>query len=166
MDAAAAKQLYEQYGFLIFRTCKRLLHSEEDAQDALQAVFLKLLEEYHSIRNPQRMVPWIFKTAKHHCFNMLRFNKKFSGAPPIDEIPGDDRRAEAFEAREILKIIFKGHSKKVQEAVYYTYIEHFDQREIQKITGQSPATIRRNLSRFKKSLPATQQRMALDYGKP
>jgi RNA polymerase sigma-70 factor (ECF subfamily) len=165
MNSVPAKQLYEQYGFLIFRTCMRILHSEDDAKDALQTVFLKLLEEYSFIRDQQRVVPWILKAAKNHCFNVLRYNKKFLQSADVEDIPCSADNGKGFEEREIIGLILKQHSKKVREAVYYTYIEQFDQREIQKLTGQSPATVRRNLLRFKRSLQSLKKRWALPYGK-
>ncbi len=157
----AAKTLYEQYGFLIYRTCLRILCSEHDAKDALQTVFCKLLEQYDSIRDKERMVPWIFNAAKNHCYNVIRFNKKFLDKIESDEIGTTDGADEKISAREIIRIAFKNTDAKIRDAVYYTYVEQFDQKEIQKLTGQSPATIRRNLKRFKDSLPAIRKRLEL-----
>ncbi len=50
----------------------------------------------------------------------------------------------------------------MQNAVYYTYIENLNQREIQKITGQAPATIRRNLKKFKESIPYLKKRFEIE----
>lgn len=161
MDGVPAKQLYEQYGFLIYRTCLRILHSEDDAKDALQSVFVKLLESYSAMSDPGRVVPWIFTAAKNHCFNMLRYQKKFAQAVEMDELPSSEDCGKLIESRDIIRLIFKNHTKRVRDAVYYTYVEHFNQREIQKLTGQSPATIRRNLSKFKKSLSSLGKKLAI-----
>jgi RNA polymerase sigma factor (sigma-70 family) len=161
MDYVPAKQLYEKYGYLIYRTCLRILHSEDDANDALQTVFLKLLEEYGTIKDPQRIIPWIFKAAKNHCFNMLRYEKKFARSIDGETLQSSENIEEKTESRELISLIFKNHNKKVRDAVYYTYVEQFDQKEIQKLTGQSPATIRRNLNRFKKSVSLIVKQLAL-----
>lgn len=159
MDAVPAKELYEKYGFLIYRTCVHILHSEDDAKDALQTVFLKLLECHGSIRDPERVVPWIFNAAKNHCFNLLRYQKKFNNAAKVQDIEYVDRFDERISDKEIIRLIFKNQGKKVRDAVYYTYIEDFDQREIRTLTGQSPATIRRNLHRFKKSISSIKKKL-------
>jgi RNA polymerase sigma factor (sigma-70 family) len=156
-----AEQLYRQYGFLIHRTCLRILGSDDDAADAVQAVFLKLLGRYESIRDKEKVVPWIFNTAKNHCFNLLRYNKKFLGSPDAGETATTDRFDDTLSAREIIRLVFQNHSTNVRDAVYYTYVEQFDQQEIGKLTGQSPATIRRNLKRFKDSLPWIRKRLEL-----
>lgn len=159
MDAAPAKELYEKYGFLIYRTCMNILHSEDDAKDALQSVFLKLLECYGAIREPEKVVSWIFNTAKNHCFNQLRYRKKFLNAQEAQDTEYVDGFDERISNREIIRLIFKHHGNRVRDAVYYTYVEKFDQQEIRKLTGQSPATIRRNLHRFKKSLSSIKKRL-------
>jgi RNA polymerase sigma-70 factor (ECF subfamily) len=156
-----AEKLYGQYGFLIHRTCLRILGSEDDAKDAVQTVFLKLLGQYAAIRDKEKVVPWIFNAAKNHCFNQLRYNKKFAGAHDADETPDVDGFDEKISARELIRLVFRNHGKRVRDAVYYTYVEQFDQREIQKLTGQSPATTRRNLKRFRDSLPSIRKRLDL-----
>jgi DNA-directed RNA polymerase specialized sigma24 family protein len=62
--------------------------------------------------------------------------------------------------KELIRLIFQNQGKKVRDAVYFTYVEGFDQQEIRRLTGQSPATIRRNLHRFKKSLSSIKKRLS------
>jgi DNA-directed RNA polymerase specialized sigma24 family protein len=93
---------------------------------------------------------------------MLRYQKRFIRTVDADDLPASaDNFGKTVEAREIIKLVFKAQGKRVRDAAYYTYVEEFDQREIQKITGQSPATIRRNLSRFKKSLASLGKKLAM-----
>jgi RNA polymerase sigma-70 factor (ECF subfamily) len=161
-DTVSAETLYRQYGFLINRICLKILGSPEDARDALQTVFLKLLEQFETIHDKEKVVPWIFTAAKNHCYNVLRYNKKFSNSQEGDETAAKgDSSDELVSAKEIIRLAFRDHSSKVRDAVYFTYAEEFDQREIRKLTGQSPATIRRNLKRFKESLPSIRKRLGL-----
>jgi DNA-directed RNA polymerase specialized sigma24 family protein len=93
---------------------------------------------------------------------VLRYNKKFFNSQAGDETAApDDSSENKASAKEIIMLAFRDHPKKVRDAVYYTYAEAFDQQEIQKLTGQSPATIRRNLKRFKESLPSIRKRLGL-----
>jgi RNA polymerase sigma factor (sigma-70 family) len=160
-EPVPAKELYEKYGFLIFRTCRGILCSEDDAKDAMQAVFLKLLEQYAGIKDKERAVAWIFKTAKHYCFNILRANKKFLDPIEPDTMAASEDEGASFDRRDLIKLIFANKNDKVKDAVYYTYVEEFDQREINKITGQSPATIRRNLKKFRDSIPGIKKRLGI-----
>lgn len=160
-DSVVTNDLYKRYGFIIYRTCLKILLSEEDAKDALQTVFMKLLEQYDRIRDKERIVPWIFNAAKNHCYNVLRYNKKFIGAIDADLTAGKERVDERVADKELVRLAFRNHKKEVRDVVYYTYAEEFDQEEIKRVTGQSPATIRRNLKRFRDSIPGIKKRLDL-----
>ena len=160
-DRAFARELYDEYGFLVYRTCRAILGSDDDAKDALQAVFLKLMEHYTAIIDREKIIPWIFTVAKNHCFNVLRLRKKFAGSRDADAVAaeGSGRLDERLAAKELVRLAFLNHSRGVRDAVYFTYAEEFDQQEIRKMTGQSPATIRRNLKKFRDSLPSIRKRL-------
>ncbi|MBD3319663.1 MAG: sigma-70 family RNA polymerase sigma factor [Chitinivibrionales bacterium] len=159
MSAPAIKELYETYGFLIYGRCLSILKSEDDAKDALQVVFMKLVDHYDTIVDKSKVVAWIFNTAKNHCFNVLRFRKKFISSDLSLVQSKSENVDELVSNREIISLVLSRCNKDVRAAVYYTYVEGFNQEEIRKLTGQSPATIRRNLGRFKKSLPAILKRV-------
>jgi RNA polymerase sigma-70 factor (ECF subfamily) len=149
MGDVSIRDLYEQYGFVIYGRCRRILRSEEDARDAMQSVFLKLVEHQGRLRDRQSVVAWLYTTATNHCFNVLRQAKRTAGAVDPDTIAGADPEGR-MEARTVIRLLMGTQSKAVQQAVYFTHVEGLDQKEIQKVTGQSPATVRRNLGKFKK----------------
>jgi RNA polymerase sigma-70 factor, ECF subfamily len=159
VNTSNIQELYEKYGFLIYGRCLRILGTKEDAQDAMQTVFMQLLKNYDKIRKADRIVPWIFITAKNLCFNILRDRRKFSGSTTEEHIPHNDRFDDRYGAQEMINLILEQHDPKVRDAVYYTHIENLKQEEIRKVTGQSPATIRRNLQRFKKSIPHLKKKL-------
>jgi len=155
------QQLYEKYGFMIHGRCLRILGSQEDAQDAMQVVFMQLINKYDTIRDKTLVVPWIFRIAQNHCFNLLRSRKNNEQAVDADEVGEIDEIEERLQKKQILRLIMCRISKKVRDAVHYTYIEELDQRAIEKITGQSPATIRRNLKRFRDLLPLVRRELGI-----
>lgn len=159
MSQSDIDRLYKAYGFMIYGRCIRLLGSRDDARDAMQAVFMKLVQAYDTIHDKEKIVAWIFRTAQNYCFNILRDRKKFVGEIDTDAIADTHSDFDRFAARDILQRVLKCFKKDVCAAVHYTYIEELDQREIQRITGQSPATIRRNLKRFRDALPGTLKRL-------
>ncbi len=161
MIAVDVRKLYEQYGFLIHGRCLGILGSQDDAQDAVQEVFARLIESHHRIRDPEKVVAWIYRAAQNHCFNVLRQRRKFRGAIDADEVVSGEKPDSELSRRQIIRLALECHNRKVREAVYYTHIEGLNQTDIQKICGQSPATIRRNLRTFEKSLPRLRKRLAL-----
>lgn len=161
MNENEIQQLYKKYGFMVHGRCQSILGSSEDAADATQVVFMQLIDHYDSIRDKSQVVTWIFRAARNYCFNLLRNNKKFIDAIPADEVAQVDELDEHLGKSQILSIIMGRISKKIRDAVHYTYIEELDQIEIGKLTGQSPATIRRNLKRFEELLPAARRELGL-----
>jgi DNA-directed RNA polymerase specialized sigma24 family protein len=79
-----------------------------------------------------------------------------------DEVVHIDDFDDQLSKRQILSMILGRVTKKVRDAVHYTYIEELSQREITKLTGQSPATIRRNLQKFREFLPAARREFGLE----
>jgi RNA polymerase sigma-70 factor (ECF subfamily) len=161
MQPVLLKDLYERYGFIIYRRCLTILHSEDEAKDAMQAVFVKFADEYHRIREKNAAVAWVFRTATNYCFNVLRDKKKFVEPDCLESIPDGDDIEDRLDARNIIRLAFAGNPDKVRDAVYFTYVEKLTQEEITKITGQSPATIRRNLARFKQKIAHLKQRLGV-----
>jgi RNA polymerase sigma-70 factor (ECF subfamily) len=162
MNEQDIQQLYKKYGFMIYGRCLRILGSQEDARDAMQVVFMQLLQKYDTIRDKTQVVSWIFRTAQNHCFNILRSRKNIVESIEADEVGiPDDEIEEGVQKKQILNLILERVGKKIRDAVHYTYIEELDQQSIEKLTGQSPATIRRNLKRFRELLPAARREMGI-----
>ncbi len=71
-ESDAWGQLYEELAPSVFRLCRRVLPTREDAEDATTEIFLKVrlrLDQYDSSR-PFR--PWLYKLASNHCWDELR----------------------------------------------------------------------------------------------
>ncbi len=119
---------------------------------------MQLINNRHSIKEGRAVVSWIYSTATNYCFNFLRSRKKFDQSVACEELTNNPRTEETIDARRIIDLALKEHSTKVRDAVYYTYVENLTQEEIREVTGQSPATIRRNLSRFRESLGSLMKR--------
>jgi RNA polymerase sigma-70 factor (ECF subfamily) len=143
------KSLYEQYGFIIYRRCATILRSEDEAKDAMHSVFVKFADEYHRIREKGAAVAWIYKAATNHCFNLLRDRRKFDPAVDADLLPDRGDLESRIDARRAINMLMHGTDARMRDAVYFTYVEELSQEEIRAITGQSPATIRRNLAKFR-----------------
>ncbi len=159
MDRKQTKELYEKYGFLIFGRCLSILGNEDDARDALHDVFLKLTAKIDTLRDRSKIVPWIYASTTNHCFNVLRMRRRFVDQPAEDAICETHEHDSAYEKRDLIERIMRFHDARVRDAVYFTFVEELNQEEIREITGQSPATIRRNLKKFKDSLPSIAKRL-------
>jgi RNA polymerase sigma-70 factor (ECF subfamily) len=68
-DAQAGLLLNRLYLEPMIRFCCGYLGSRDEAEDAVQDVFCKVLA---APRIPDRFRPWLYRIARNHCLNMLR----------------------------------------------------------------------------------------------
>ncbi|MGM1047289.1 MAG: RNA polymerase sigma factor [Bacillota bacterium] len=64
--------IVETYKKQIYIYCCRILGCRQDAQDAVQDIFIKAFTKIHLYEVKVSFSSWIYKIAYHHCLNMLR----------------------------------------------------------------------------------------------
>src|SRR5215472_14855321 len=62
-DEAAFAALVRRHGPLVFSVCRRLLHHDQDAEDAFQAVFCVLARKAGAIRRGTAVGAWLYAVA-------------------------------------------------------------------------------------------------------
>jgi RNA polymerase sigma-70 factor (ECF subfamily) len=161
MNSDLVKDLYERFGFVIFSRCRHILRNTEDSRDAMHEVFMKFVEQYETIRDKEKLVPWLYSASTNYCFNVLRKKKRFSSEVTAEDTQSPSDTEHELSTRQIIKAALDFHDRKVREAVYYTYVEKLTQEEIQQVTGMSAATTRRHLRKFEQSLPNIRKRLGI-----
>ena len=58
-DPAAVRELYDLYGTVIFRIAKRMMTSEQDAEDLVQDVFVGLPKALSTFENRGSLEGWL-----------------------------------------------------------------------------------------------------------
>jgi RNA polymerase sigma factor (sigma-70 family) len=62
-DEFAFEELVRRHGPMVLGLCRRLLHHEADAEDAIQATFLVLVKKASSVQPPDRVGNWLYGVA-------------------------------------------------------------------------------------------------------
>jgi RNA polymerase sigma factor (sigma-70 family) len=63
-EETAFALLLERHGPMVLAVCRRLLHHDQDAEDAFQATFLVLARKAHSIRKRDSVGSWLYGVAQ------------------------------------------------------------------------------------------------------
>ena len=84
-DGAAFATLYDRYESRIFNFCNRLLGSPDDAADATQEAFLKVLQRLPKLEGRElNFSAYLFTAARNAAYDVIGKRKR---AEPTDEVP-------------------------------------------------------------------------------
>jgi RNA polymerase sigma factor (sigma-70 family) len=75
-DKQAWDELVERYAPLIWSICRRYRLGRADAEDAGQSVWLQLVDQLASLRDPAALPGWLATTTQRECGRVLRAARK------------------------------------------------------------------------------------------
>jgi RNA polymerase sigma factor (sigma-70 family) len=150
------QNLYERYAPLVHSRCLRFLKSDDEAWDATQEVFMKLIESLSSIQKKDSIYSWLLSTSTNYCFSQLRKKKSISFEEEVHSSDSSGLPQDRWMlVREVMKHFLNPWDEKIREVITYTYFDGYKQEEIAELTGMGESTIRRHLTTFKRKSAAS-----------
>jgi RNA polymerase sigma-70 factor (ECF subfamily) len=146
-----AEQLYKRYAPMVLRRCRRLLQDEEQAVDAMQEVFVRLLanrERLHGLY-PSSL---LFRMATNICLNIIRERKTRrtdSGEDILSRIACCAEQEERTLAAVILERLFRGEKPSTREIAVMHFVDGMTYREVARETNLSVSGVRKRLREFR-----------------
>jgi RNA polymerase sigma-70 factor (ECF subfamily) len=146
--------LYERYASMVHSRCRSILHSDDEAWDATQEVFMKLYAALPRIEKKASIYSWLLSASTNLCISLLRrrrsvaFDEEIHSAGNHDPAPEQEKR---LLLKEVVRHFLSPWDRKVREVVMYTYFDGYKQDEIARLTGLGESTVRKYLTRFKRS---------------
>jgi RNA polymerase sigma factor (sigma-70 family) len=89
-DQSAWKQLVDKYAKVVQSVARSFALQEADVYDVSQMTWLRLLQNLHTIRDPQRLAGWLSVTATRESFSVLRKNSKRDLGSMVEEMADPD----------------------------------------------------------------------------
>jgi RNA polymerase sigma factor (sigma-70 family) len=88
-DQQAWDALVERYAPLVWSICRRYRLGRADAEDVSQDVWLRLVDQLDSLRDPAAVAGWLATTTQRECSRVLRAAKRMTlvQLPNADHIP-------------------------------------------------------------------------------
>lgn len=135
---------------MVHRRARTLLGTDEEARDAMQEVFVRILSAHSEFRGDAPILHWIYRITTHVCLDRLRKRKTHpivSDPEAVAQLlatPGDpvDRRA-------ILQVLARTDRTTQEIAVHY-YLDGLPMEEVAGLVGLSRKTVGKKLEAFKK----------------
>ncbi len=157
MDTALVRELYERYGHHVYGRCVYLLRDADEARDAMQEVFVKVLGAIDEFRKEASPATWIIRIATNHCLNLNRSRKAAWRERFVREQkarPGLDESADGVEKRQLVLSLLDGHDAETQAVAVHYFVDEMTQEEIAAAVGRSLPTVRKRLQAFLESARA------------
>ncbi|MCE3199551.1 sigma-70 family RNA polymerase sigma factor [Paenibacillus sonchi] len=146
-------RLYQQR---IYVYCFRLLNSREEAEDAVQDIFIKAYQNIWDFKLQVNFTSWLYRVSYHHCLNQLR-RQKFQNQ--LRRLLRQDVTAKSAEQvvenrlfSESVAAALQKLSIEERNLVILRIFEDKSFAEIAEILGKSTVTVRKRYERTRSKL--------------
>jgi RNA polymerase sigma-70 factor (ECF subfamily) len=146
--------LCRRYGPMVLRRCQRLLGASDDARDACQDVFVRLVE--HRVRlNGTFPSSLLYRMATNVCLNRIRERTR---RPVTDDerllldIACAEEPGAPSHARLLLDRLFRRHPESSRTMAVLHYVDGLTLEEVADETGFSVSGVRKRLRKLREML--------------
>lgn len=146
-------ELYQKFGPMVLRRCRAILKDEEKALDAMQDVFLRILESKDKIKNACSSLFYV--TATHICLNKIKSDKLRSG-PDFEKVAqtmADDfseQESQKIEAALTIEKIFERRDQKDSLIATLHFVDGLTLEETAEQIGMSVSGVRKRIRELQK----------------
>ncbi|WP_342423322.1 sigma-70 family RNA polymerase sigma factor [Paenibacillus sp. FSL E2-0178] len=141
-------QSYEVYSDMLFRIALIHLGSRQDAEEATQDTFIKLMEKAPAFKDDEHQKAWLIRVITNHCKNLLgrgwrKREVKLEGIEPV--------AADTPEDMAILQLVL-AMPVKYKTVIHLYYYEDYPIQEISRILQISESAVKMRLQRGRQLL--------------
>ncbi len=148
-DGNAPGLLNELYREPLLRFCWGYVGRMEEAEDALQEIWYKVLTTSHI---PDRFRPWLYRIARNHCLNIRRKGARHRDGQELPApsqvdayLTGQLTRLVKDEAKSRLGEVLATLSELQQEALRLRYVEELSRVEIAEVLDIPESVVKSRL---------------------
>ncbi|MBP1994229.1 RNA polymerase sigma factor [Paenibacillus eucommiae] len=139
---------YETYSSMLFRIAMVHLGSREDAEEATQDTFIKLMEKAPEFKDAEHQKAWLIRVITNHCKTMLGrgWRKREVKRDGLETITADTPEDLA-----LLHLVM-ALPIKYKTVIHLYYYEDYQVQEISKILQISESAVKMRLQRGRQLL--------------
>lgn len=142
-------EIYHRHVDTVYKVCFMLLKNVSDTEDAVQTVFIKLMQSNKTFADHEHEKAWLIRTAQNHCKNLLGhwWSRKKVDMVSLPEQAISQRDEWKDVWTQVLDLPIK-----YKTVVYLYYYEGYSTKEIAHMLEIKEATIRSQLYTARKLL--------------
>lgn len=153
------EKLYERYGPMVLRRCRQLLGDEDEALDAVQDVFVRLLRsgDRRSVEYPSS---FLYVTATNLCLNRIRDRRRHGERGDevlLEKIAAIDDTERRVGAQSVLNLLFGKSPPSSRSIATLHYVDGLTLEETARETGMSVSGVRKRLRKLRETLAAMEE---------
>ena len=144
--------LYQKYGPMVLRRCRRLLRDEDRALDAMQDVFVRVLQRQDRLKAtyPSSL---LYRIATNVCLNRIRDQRlDLPGDEVLMHIAGREDPEPRLDARAMLNRLFARHRDSTRTIAVLHFVDGLTLAEVAQEVGMSVSGVRKRLRGLRESL--------------
>ena len=150
--------LLQRYTLLLLGVCMKYLKDEDQAKDAVQQIFLKVIQELPKYK-VEYFKSWLYMVAKNHCLMMLREKQRKNAMTLNEELiatPAEETDLKQLEQTdltlELIQLGLKELNTEQQQCVILFYLEKKSYQEISSETGYNFLQVKSYIQNGKRNL--------------
>lgn len=146
------EELYSRNADMVYRICFMRLKSVEEAEDAVQNIFLRYLKKPKEFSDSEHEKAWFITAARNYCKDVFKFCGRLrrvdmESLPEQAETAGSPESEESELFEKLMSL-----PEKYREILYLYYYEDYPTKEIAKLLGRNESTVRTQLSKGRERL--------------
>lgn len=143
LDKGDIIAIYQRQVKTVYRLCYSYLKTSQDAEDAVQNVFIKLMSYDKDFSDHEHEKAWLLTCAANHCKDILKsaYRKRTDFDLLDDKIASCDPESDDSRVYEALLAL----PDKYKDCVYLHYYEGYKTDEIAAMINKPASTIRNHL---------------------
>ncbi len=150
--------ILQRYTLLLFGVSMKYLKNEEEARDAVQQIFLKVIQELQKYK-VEYFKSWLYMVTKNHCLMKIR-DRQGKQATPLNEMlmatPGEETDKQRLLENEHTLVLMEQSLKELnleqQQSVTLFYLEKKSYQEIADLTGFTMMQVKSHIQNGKRNL--------------
>jgi RNA polymerase sigma-70 factor, ECF subfamily len=154
-DQYAMRSLVDHYQGRVFGLCWRMLGNRQDAEDATQETFIRVLQSLRRWDSSREFEPWLFAIAANRCRSALSIRKRRPCHQSILEHPVEENGPLDEDARHLAEEVAKGLQLlrwEYREAFVLFHEQGLCYEEIAEITQRPLGTVKTWIHRARREL--------------
>ena len=145
------EDLSRRYGPMVLRRCRQLLRNEDEAMDACQDVFVRLLE-HHGRLHAGHPCSLLYRIATNVCLNRIRDRRRRPETPDEEllfRIASAGAPGGGSDARLLLDRLFGRHPESSRTMAVLHFVDGLTLEQVAAETGLSVSGVRKRLRKLR-----------------